>query len=149
EAHDFGGPRKEFFTEVLREINDKYFENGLKLHLADDYEVVGIIMGLSTLQNGRIPQFMKEEVRQELFESTMPSLCIKKLRIGFDKLGICKLCKKLPQFMYMFVPNENSILTFRKLKFLLKPDFSPEGSNSRKYENEVYAVFIAYLREVA
>ncbi|XP_070534281.1 uncharacterized protein [Ptychodera flava] len=99
EARDLGGPRKEFFTEVLREIHDKYFENGLKQHLEEDYKTVGVIMGLSTLQNGRIPQFMGEEVRQELFQSPFPSPCIEQLRQGFDKLGICKvwyLATRLP-----------------------------------------------------
>ncbi|XP_070569409.1 uncharacterized protein [Ptychodera flava] len=149
EARDLGGPRKEFFTEVLREIHDKYFENGLKQHLEEDYKTVGVIMGLSTLQNGRIPQFMGEEVRQELFQSPFPSPCIEQLRQGFDKLGICKLAKKLPLLLHLFVPNANSALTFRKLKTLLKPKFSPEGSNNRKHENDVYTIFIAYMREAA
>ncbi|XP_070575403.1 uncharacterized protein [Ptychodera flava] len=149
EARDLGGPRKEFFTEVLREIHDKYFENGLKQHLEEDYKTVGVIMGLSTLQNGRIPQFMGEEVRRELFQSPFPSLCIEQLRRGFDKLGICKLAKKLPLLLHLFVPNANSALTFRKLKTLLKPKFSPEGSNNRKHENDVYTIFIAYMREAA
>ena len=30
EAKDYDGPRKEFFTDVLREIEDKYFLNSVK-----------------------------------------------------------------------------------------------------------------------
>ena len=43
-ARDYGGPRKEFFGCVLREIRDKYFEHGLREHLAADYLTVGVIM---------------------------------------------------------------------------------------------------------
>ncbi|XP_070549505.1 uncharacterized protein [Ptychodera flava] len=103
EARDLGGPRKEFFNVVLREIHAKYFENGLKQHLKEDYKTVGIIMA----------------------------------------------CKEITAFAAFICSNANSALTFRKLKTLLKPKFSPEGSNNRKLENDVYAIFIAYMREAA
>ena len=45
EAKDYGGPRKEFFTDVLREIEDKYFLNGVKQYLKNDYYNVGTILG--------------------------------------------------------------------------------------------------------
>ena len=32
---------------------------------------------------------------------------------------------------------------------VLKPVFSEEGSNKRKFENEVYSAFMKYLRKVA
>ena len=37
----------------------------------------------------------------------------------------------------------------RKLVTLLHPCFSEEGSNARKYENEVYALFSKYVRETS
>ena len=33
EAKGYGGPRKEFFTDVLHEIEDKYFLNSVKQYL--------------------------------------------------------------------------------------------------------------------
>ena len=50
-ARDAGGPRKEFFRLCLKEIKEKYFENGLRELLAEEYEYVGVIMALSMLQN--------------------------------------------------------------------------------------------------
>ena len=44
-AEDYGGPRKEFFRLVLNAIKDKYFDKGLRDHLCEDYEPVGIKMG--------------------------------------------------------------------------------------------------------
>ena len=54
-AQDAGGPRREFFRLCLQEIKQKYFDNGLKEHLSEDYKTVGIVLALSVLQNGNIP----------------------------------------------------------------------------------------------
>ena len=45
EAKDYGDLRKEFFTEVVHEIRDKYFLNGVKHSLENDYCNVGTILG--------------------------------------------------------------------------------------------------------
>lgn len=42
-AVDLGGPRKEFFSLVLKEIQEEYF-NPVK-EWSGDYEVIGKIMG--------------------------------------------------------------------------------------------------------
>ena len=44
-VEDYGGPRKEFFTDVFREIEDKYFLNGVKQHLKNNYYNAGTILG--------------------------------------------------------------------------------------------------------
>jgi hypothetical protein len=44
-AEDYGGPRKELFRLVLREIKEKFFDNGLRILLKEKYEPVGIILG--------------------------------------------------------------------------------------------------------
>ncbi|XP_065934567.1 uncharacterized protein [Magallana gigas] len=44
-ASDQGGPRKEFFRLVLSAVKEKYFDKGLREHLAKDYVTVGKIMG--------------------------------------------------------------------------------------------------------
>lgn len=52
---------------MLRDINAKYFDNGLKGNLANDYSTTELIMALSILQNGSIPRFVKEDHLQALF----------------------------------------------------------------------------------
>ena len=44
-ALDYGGPRKEFFRLILIAIKEKYFDNGLRDLLANDYIKVGIVFG--------------------------------------------------------------------------------------------------------
>ena len=39
-----GGPRREYFSLLMREINVKYFENGLKFGLDTDYETDGVLL---------------------------------------------------------------------------------------------------------
>jgi hypothetical protein len=46
QAQDYGGPRKEFFRLILQEVKEKYFNNGLRDLLAEEYVTVGIIMGI-------------------------------------------------------------------------------------------------------
>lgn len=47
-ARDFGGPRKEFFRLVLSEIKKKYFHQGVRELLPDNYYMVGLILGKAT-----------------------------------------------------------------------------------------------------
>ena len=44
-AADYGGPREEFFRLFLRQIKEKYFDNGLREMLSDEYLTVGIVLG--------------------------------------------------------------------------------------------------------
>lgn len=46
-AADYGGPRKEFFSLVLGELYEKFFDP-IKDYLAEDYETVGQIFGKSS-----------------------------------------------------------------------------------------------------
>ncbi len=102
-AQDNGGPRREFFRICLKEIKAKYFDNGLKAHLAKDYTTVGLIMALSTLQNGAIPRFLNEEDIQALFSPNVPpNQCIEMLQNGFDMLGLCQIGHCLPTFQNLF-----------------------------------------------
>ena len=148
-ARDAGGPRKEFFRLCLKKIKEKYFENGLRELLAEEYEYVGVIMALSMLQNGPIPRFVPEDILQEVFSETPPGPCTAALRRGFKKLGLYQIALNLPMFLHLMRPNEANQLSRRKLVLLLNPSFSEEGSNAHKYEHAVYALFLKYVRETA
>ena len=43
---DLGGPRKEFFLLILREIKEKLFDYGIKENQEKDYHTVGVIFGM-------------------------------------------------------------------------------------------------------
>lgn len=149
-AEDYGGPRKEFFRLCLREIKATYFDNGLKDHLAQDYSTIGLIMALSTLQNGSIPRFLKEDDLQALFSSEEPSNpCISMLRIGYKNLGLYQIGNGIPNFLHLFRPSGGSTLSRRMLITLLPPNFSEEGSNARRFETEIYDLFSKYTRLAA
>ena len=148
-AQDSGGPRKEFFRLVLKEIKEKLFDSGLIEDFAERYYTSGIIMGLSVLQNGKIPTFLSEEQLQELVDdSSEHNPCIVNLRNGLRKVGVLQLMAKLPLFLYLFRPS-SSKLNVRNLVHLLEPKFAEEGSNTKRYEKEAYAAFYKYMKELA
>ena len=147
-AQDAGGPRREFFRLCLKQMMEKYFANGLKEHISEDYKTVGLIMALSLLQNGKIPRF-SEELLQEIFICDIPqSKCVTNLREGFNRLGLCEIVKNLPILLHLFRPS-NTALTRRKLLHMLTPVFSEDGCNARSFENEAYAAFSTYTRKAA
>ena len=144
-AQDFGGPKKEFFRLILTEIKEKLFDNGLMEDFAEDYNTSGIIMGLSVLQNGKIPTFLSEEQLQELIDdSSEDSPCI----INLQAVGVLQLMQKLPVFLYLF-RSSDCRRNIRNLVRLLDPKFAEEGSNLKRYQKEVYTAFYRYIREVA
>ena len=55
-AQDFGGPRKEFLTLIMRAIKQKYFDDGIKEHLASDYLTAGTISFSSWPEGEGVPQ---------------------------------------------------------------------------------------------
>ena len=107
-------------------------------------------MGLSVLQNGKIPTFLSTEQLQELIDdSPEHSPSIVNLRNGLRKVGIQQLMAKLPLFLYLFRPSSRSTkLNVRGLFHLLEPKFAEEGSNVKRYEKEACAAFYKYVKEV-
>lgn len=148
-ARDYGGPRKEFFRLMLTDVKEKLFDGGLRPDLAEKYTTCGVVMGLSVLQNGKIPQFLPEEILNTIVDEASLSPCITNLRKGLCKVGILQLMVNLPQFLHLFRPSDASALTVKKLVHLLNPSFSDEGSNARKHQKEVYNAFVRYIREVS
>lgn len=51
-------------------------------------------------------------------------------------------------FVHLLNPS-TTCLTLKAVTQLLKPHFSEEGSNDRKYENSVYSAFLRYMRSAA
>ena len=45
QAEEYGGPRKEFFLMMLKEIKIKYFDHGMRDDLEEDYYGVGLVFG--------------------------------------------------------------------------------------------------------
>lgn len=71
---------------MLIEIKEKFFDIGLRTDLAEKYTTVGVVMGLSILQNGKIPHFIPEEVLNEIVQGPSLSSCINNLQKGYRKL---------------------------------------------------------------
>ena len=57
-VRDFGGPRKEWIRHMNFAIKEKYFDQGLREHISDDYFCVGIMMDIVLLQNGQLTTFL-------------------------------------------------------------------------------------------
>ena len=151
-AQDSGGPRKEWIRLCNQNIKTKYFDHGLKEHLAEEYFLVGQMAAIALLQNGQAPKYFSEDLLNEIFVSEERELspCVLKLRQGLDSLGIHMFARKFPLFLYLLRPSQNNAkLTVPVLIHLLKPKFSEEGSNSLVHEKAVYGKFVKYMREVA
>ena len=140
---------KNFFGFVLK----KYSKGSLKLDCANswpqEYEFAGTIMTLSILQNGTTPRFIPEEILQEIFSEDFAWPCIAELRKGFMKLGLYEVATSLPVFLFLLRANESRDDRRQLSILLLRPSFSEEGTNVRKYENDAYAAFSKYVREAA
>ncbi|KAL3843283.1 hypothetical protein ACJMK2_021225 [Sinanodonta woodiana] len=146
-AVDYGGPRKEFFSMVLRDIQKEYFDPVREW--SNDYEVIGKIFALSILQNGRLPRILGPDLVEELFNSSSPRPFLQDLRKGLDALGLFQLTCHLPSLKHFFTPGTPTTVTLKMVTNLLQPIFSPDGSNRRQIESYVYAKFVKYLREAA
>ena len=147
---DLGGPRKEWIRLVLKEIKAKYFDLGLRALMSKEYYYVGQIFGIAMLQNGQMPSFLSEALIEDLMSAKSNDVCIKQMQWGMETLGMHSALIKFPQLLYLPRPGgQNRGLNVQKPLQLVKPVFSEEGSNSLKFEKEVYQVFIKYIREVA
>ena len=80
-------------TDLRRTLQVRFYEiNHKSNHLLSVYSVACV--GLSTIQNGKVPRFMTEEIINEVFHSAEPQLCVAKLRDGLAKVGIVKVKKQ-------------------------------------------------------
>ena len=132
QAVDSGGPRREWIRLCNQQIRVKYFDNGIKEHLLEDYFYVGQMVSIALLQNGQLPVYIPEDILQAIFVGKCEQLspCIKELKRGMDTLGVPVFGRSFPQLLYLLRPSAISTLSVRRLLFLLKPEFSDEGSNA-------------------
>ena len=151
QAVDSGGPRKEWIRLCNQKIKDTYFENGLKEHVSEDYFYIGQMACIALLQNGQLPVYIPEDILQAIFidEDVELSPCVRELKCGMDTLGIPMFGRKYPMLLYLLWPSSIISLSVRHLLFLLKPDFSEEGSNMLIHEKAIYNKFVKYVRDVS
>ena len=150
QAVDSGGPRKEWIRLCNQKIRDTYFDNGLKEHMSDDYYYIGQMVCIALLQNGQLPMYIPEEILQAIFiEDLELPPCVRELKCGMDTLGILMFGRKFPMLLYLLRPSSIISLSVRHLLFLLKPDFSEEGSNMLIHEKAIYSKFVKYVRDVS
>ncbi|XP_057290583.1 uncharacterized protein LOC130647115 [Hydractinia symbiolongicarpus] len=145
-AEDYGGPRKEFFQQIIREIKEKYFDCEINLFPLSDYYDIGIVFGLSLLQNGPFPQFLEEDDLQKIFFNEEPGK-FNELRRAFKDLGIFQIVEAFPIMLHLFRPNPNATFTFKKLVNLLQPKWAAEGSNEHYRQKKLYPSLMKYLRQ--
>jgi hypothetical protein len=67
----------------------------------------------------------------------------------FHILIYLQILKAHPFMRHLMTPVQDPPLTLKMATHLLKPSFSPEGSNQRSQESTVYQKFIKYLREIS
>lgn len=62
------------------------------VHVQSENSNLFLSLALSILQNGPMPSFLNEDIRNDLFSGKdSSSLCIKNLRTGLDVLGVVKV----------------------------------------------------------
>ena len=150
QAVDSGGPRKEWIRLCNQKIKDTYFDSGLKEHMSEDYYYIGQMICIALLQNGQLPVYIPEEILQAIFiEDLELPPCVRELKCGMDTLGIPMFGRKFPMLLYLLRPSSIVSLSVRHLLFLLKPDFSEEGSNMLIHEKAIYSKFVKYIRDVS
>lgn len=158
EAQDVGGPRKEFFNMLLKELakeENQLFveeEEGQFVFTNNDhifgkkwFYAAGLVCGLSIVQNGPLPTFIKN------FDSVIenPTKSQKQFLEGLNEVGLCDVIKAKPCVRFLFQPSAKTDITLRKLKHLLQPKMNETGSNKRKQQEKMYEFFLLYLKEVA
>lgn len=147
-AQDHGGPRKEWIRLMNAAIKEKYFSNGLKEFLSEDYYYVGVMVGIALLQNGQLPSYIPLDITNTLLEINSPNECVSNLKRGLDIFGLRQIFQRLPTLLHLLRPS-NTTMTARMLIHLLKPQFSEEGSSAFLKEKEMYSLLIKYIRQVA
>ena len=118
--------------------------------MSEDYYYIGQMVCIALFQNGQLPAYIPEEILQAIFvEDLELPPCVRELKGGMDTLGIPMFGRKFPMLLYLLRPSSIISLSVRRLLFLLKPEFSEEGSNMLIHETAIYSKFVKYVRDVS
>ena len=139
EACDLGGPRKEWIRAMNQLIRRKYFDNGLKDFLSNDYFCVGQMIAIAMLQNGQLRNYLNEELLTSITQAGETNQCIIEMQKGLQTLGMLTVFRRQPIILHLLRPGAQKPLTVQSLLQLVKARFSEEGSNACKREKEFYA----------
>ena len=142
EACDLGGPRKEWIRAMNQSIRRKYFDNGLKDFLSNDYFHVGQMIAIAMLQNGQLPNYLNEELLTIITQAGETNQCIIEMQKGLQTLVMLTVFRRRPIILHLLRPEAQKPLTVQSLLQLLEARFSEEGSNACKREKELYARFV-------
>ncbi|XP_061197632.1 uncharacterized protein LOC133205778 [Saccostrea echinata] len=148
QAEDFGGPRREFFTIVVREIKERMLDEEINFVPCDErlarqhFFYAGLLLGLSAIQGGPLAPYLHSLLNAS--ETTEKKQFIKGLR----RTGLFQLMQGTGTVRFLFHPTATTTLTVNKLLHLLTVNFSCEGSSRRAKEEKTYNEFVKYLRDV-
>jgi len=82
-------------------IKNNYFDKGLRELMYHDYKTIGIILGLSIIQNGKLPTFLTEDMLQAVFSRITPlEPCTP--QNGFKEVGIYQVEGELQYLCHIF-----------------------------------------------
>ncbi|CAH3044864.1 unnamed protein product, partial [Porites lobata] len=94
EARDLGVPRKEWIL-MNHAMKEKYFANGLREFLADDYFFVGVMIGTALLQNGQLPYFLPLHVIDRLVNKREVDKCVINIQWGLDVFKLTRYVRQV------------------------------------------------------
>ena len=83
EARDLRVPRKEWIL-MNHAMKEKYFANGLREFLADDYFFVGVMIGIALKKKGQLPCFLPLHVIDRLVNKREVDKCVINIQRGLD-----------------------------------------------------------------
>ena len=97
QAVDSGGPRREWIRLCNQQIKVKYFDNGIKEHLLEDYFYVGQMVSIALLQNGQLPVYIPEDILQAIFVGKCEQLspCMRVCKMADNIMRVCKMADNI------------------------------------------------------
>ena len=110
QARDLGGPRKEWIRLMNNAIKEKYFNNGLRVHLADDYYYVGAMIAIALLQNGQLPTYMPSDVIEQL-ATPSSNECIANIQRGLNTCGLSHIIQCFPVMLHLLRPSKKVLMS--------------------------------------
>lgn len=122
-------------------MKEKYFANGLREFLADDYFFVGVMIGIAYLQNGQLRCFLPCDVIDRLVNKREVDKCVINIQRGLDVFHLTRVFRQKPVMPHL-LRLSNATLTSAVLLKLLKPAFAQDGSTAYTKEKRSLCLFL-------